>query len=131
MKYENGKVTRHTEAVYLLFKSIGWIECEGHILTLYNYHFSIVPFQNGDDEFVIQVSDMLSGSKVVDVPVPEPDDLATEIDYLDFCGTIVRDKVKEVVGNIPISEFDRAIKEKYIKAVEMYGPKPIPETNRG
>lgn len=131
MKYQEGKVTRHTESVHLLFKSIGWVECEGHILTLYNYHFSLVPLQVGEEEFIIRVSDMLSGSKIVDVPIHYPDLLETKSDLLGFCDTIVHDTVKEVVGSIPITDFDRKIKIAYMDGVARYGPKPIPETNRG
>ncbi|RGA48420.1 hypothetical protein, partial [Klebsiella pneumoniae] len=114
MKYQESKVAQEPEIVHLLFDGLGWVEYNGHILTMFGYHFSLVPLDMDDDSTVIRVSDMLSGGRVFDHLVPDPDAIETKQQFIRYCENVVGKQLRQIIGSIPVTEFDRSLKVAYM-----------------
>lgn len=119
MEHYNIQVGSEAEE-FCLATSNGWVKVAGHSIIVDQYQFSAAPIKN-----FIRVSEIESGAKVFDVPVPDSVESYEEtITFLEMIVSLKLIQLIRTVNDQDPGRLDREIEQMRKKAFETCGEKP-------
>lgn len=112
------------EAKFFYLSTIkGWVKLYGHAISINNYQFSVIPLGS-----IFRISEIESGAKFVDIPVP--DSIQSYEEVMNYLETVIGVNLVDLIRKVNEKDSNRLEKEierMRLQAVQLHGQKPHTE----